>query len=60
MRPSSAVTLDVAWLPRGLTCLRLTGISLCCQGYKAHTEASGVAYAAMLLEVSRLWMAALL
>jgi hypothetical protein len=54
IRPSSAVTLDVAWLPEGLTSLKLAGISLSCRGHKAVAESSGAAFAALLLEVRML------
>jgi hypothetical protein len=51
VRPCSAVTLDIAWLPPGLTCLKLTGISLSCDGCKTYIESKGAGYAALLLQV---------
>lgn len=51
MRPCSAVTLDIAWLPSGLTSLSLTGISLSCDGCKSYIESKGVGYVALLLQV---------
>lgn len=44
--------LDVAWLPPGLTTLKLCGITLSCRANRSYVESFGEAYAALLLRVS--------
>jgi hypothetical protein len=48
---SSIPGCDMTWLPRGLTSLKLQGISVSCHGHTRLAERHAAAYAAALLQV---------